>query len=132
MVIWDIETGPLPLETVAKFKPFQPPAHPGEFSEANVKLGTAKKAAIVSAFFGGTELDVRLTELAGMCGRLEGLELCHRLQRQRSRFDVPNHHRPTPGLVLVAALSPRACADPQPYLTTFDRADDDLHVVADP
>lgn len=43
MLIWDIETGPLDLETVQKFAPkFTPPPHPGEFDAAAVKLGNTK------------------------------------------------------------------------------------------
>lgn len=43
MLIWDIETGPLDLETVKKFSPaFEPPAKPGEFDPGSVKLGNLK------------------------------------------------------------------------------------------
>lgn len=40
MLVWDIETGPLDVETVKKFaSKFQPPPHPGEFDPASVKVG---------------------------------------------------------------------------------------------
>ncbi len=43
-VIFDIETGPLPLEVLRDIVPaFDPPAHPGEFDPRNVKYGNAKK-----------------------------------------------------------------------------------------
>ena len=50
MLIWDIETGPLDDEFVAKFSPeFTPPPHPGEFSPASVKTGNLKDAAKIAA-----------------------------------------------------------------------------------
>lgn len=50
MLIFDIETGPLDLETIKKFAPaFQPPPHPGEFDPAAVKLGNLKDEARIKA-----------------------------------------------------------------------------------
>jgi hypothetical protein len=46
MLIFDIETGPLDNESVAKFSPeFAPPPHPGEFNPAGVKFGNLKDEA---------------------------------------------------------------------------------------
>jgi hypothetical protein len=43
-VIFDIETGPLPMEQLRKVvSPFEPPKHPGEFDPRTVKYGQAKK-----------------------------------------------------------------------------------------
>ncbi len=48
-VIFDIETGPLPTETLrAVCAPFSPPPHPGEFSEKAVKLGNATKPETIA------------------------------------------------------------------------------------
>lgn len=50
MLIFDIESGPLDLETVLKFSPkFEPPAHPGEFDPTAVKLGNLKDEAKILA-----------------------------------------------------------------------------------
>jgi len=49
-LIWDIETGPLDDELVAKFSPqFTPPPHPGEFNPASVKVGNLKDQAKIAA-----------------------------------------------------------------------------------
>jgi hypothetical protein len=48
-VIFDIETGPLPMDVIRKIvPPFEPPKHPGEFDERNVKLGNATKPETVA------------------------------------------------------------------------------------
>lgn len=45
MLIFDLEAGPLDLETVQKFAPkFTPPPHPGEFDLNAVKFGNTKDA----------------------------------------------------------------------------------------
>jgi uncharacterized protein YprB with RNaseH-like and TPR domain len=51
MLVYDIETGPLPDETIkALSPPFEPKAkHPGEFSPAAVKLGLLKDQAKIDA-----------------------------------------------------------------------------------
>lgn len=46
MLIFDIETGPLPEETLLQFADeFVPPPHPGEFDASAVKVGNLKDAA---------------------------------------------------------------------------------------
>lgn len=48
-VIFDIETGALPIETLRQVVPaFEPPKHPGEFNEKNVKLGNATKPETIA------------------------------------------------------------------------------------
>lgn len=43
MLIFDIETGPQPLDQILTLaKPFSPPQHPGEFDERSVKIGNLK------------------------------------------------------------------------------------------
>jgi hypothetical protein len=43
-IIWDIETGPLPVDQLLQVEPFTPPQRPGEFDPAAVKYGNATKA----------------------------------------------------------------------------------------
>lgn len=50
MLIFDIESGPLDLETVLKFSPqFEIPANPGEFYPTAVKLGNIKDETKIAA-----------------------------------------------------------------------------------
>lgn len=50
MIIFDIETGPLPSEQLRQLcEPFTPPQHPGEFDPATVKTGNLKDEAKISA-----------------------------------------------------------------------------------
>lgn len=45
MLVFDIETGPLPDEELQKrVDPFEAPQHPGQFDESSVKLGNLKDA----------------------------------------------------------------------------------------
>lgn len=45
MLVFDIETGPLPDEELRKrVDPFEAPQHPGQFDESSVKLGNLKDA----------------------------------------------------------------------------------------
>lgn len=45
VLIFDIETGPLPDEALAQAFKFDPPPHPGEFDPASVKYGNTKDEA---------------------------------------------------------------------------------------
>ena len=48
-VIFDIETGPQSSEQLRKIcAPFEPPRHPGEFNEKNVKVGNATKPETIA------------------------------------------------------------------------------------
>lgn len=50
MIVFDIETGPLPEDQVlANAAPFQPPQHPGVFDPSTVKLGGMKDQAKIDA-----------------------------------------------------------------------------------
>lgn len=43
MLIFDVETGPLPIDQILAFaKQFVPPPHPGEFDPSSVKIGNLK------------------------------------------------------------------------------------------
>ncbi|TWT30680.1 3'-5' exonuclease family protein [Blastopirellula retiformator] len=50
MIVFDIETGPAPEETLRKFLPDLPAAqHPGDFDPSSVKLGNTKDQAKIDA-----------------------------------------------------------------------------------
>ena len=49
MLVFDIETGPLPEDTLRDIMPpFEPPPSPGEFDESTVKLGNLKDEAKIA------------------------------------------------------------------------------------
>lgn len=49
MIVFDIETGPLPDDVLRTMvEPFSPPPHPGAFDESSVKLGTLKDPKKIS------------------------------------------------------------------------------------
>jgi hypothetical protein len=49
MLVFDIETGPLPEERLAKLLPkCELPPHPGEFDPASVKLGNTKNETLIA------------------------------------------------------------------------------------
>lgn len=50
MIVFDIETGPLPDDILRdRADPFVPPPHPGEFLESSVKVGNLKDALKIQA-----------------------------------------------------------------------------------
>lgn len=50
MIVFDIETSPLAQDVVLQFCPdFQPPPHPGEFVESDVRVGNTKDPEKVAA-----------------------------------------------------------------------------------